>query len=146
MSSAVSKMPEQSEPPNNGEPTQALVRQEEDVRVARVEQHQELTVAQVVAHVHKVREVMDEVMEDGKHYGKVPGVDKPFLYKAGAEKLLLTFRLNPEIRVTKHEISGVSDVSGHREYEVICTIRHIVTGAIWGQGVGVASTLESKAA
>jgi len=37
--------------------------------------------------------VMANVLEEGKDYGKIPGTDKPTLYKPGAEKLMLTFEL-----------------------------------------------------
>ena len=36
---------------------------------------------------------MRSVMQDGQDYGVIPGTDKPTLYKPGAEKLCVTFRL-----------------------------------------------------
>jgi hypothetical protein len=38
-----------------------------------------------------ILDVMANVLEEGKDYGKIPGTDKPTLYKPGAEKLMLTF-------------------------------------------------------
>src|SRR5690606_1944331 len=70
----------------------------------------------------------------------IPGCgDKPTLLKAGAEKLCLTFRLSPTYVVTKTELGG-----GHREYEVRCTLTHITSGRVFGEGVGICSTHESK--
>ncbi len=108
---------------------------------------QELTVAlerplriqEVVEQVKLVQQVMRDVMKDGEHYGVIPGCgDKPALLKPGAEKLSFTFRLAPEYQVTKSEREN-----GHREYEVICTLRN-VSGRSVGQGVGTCTTLENK--
>lgn len=78
-------------------------------------------------------------MREGEHYGVIPGTDKPSLYKAGAGKLGFTLRLVPEFQVSRRDLPD-----SHREYEIVCTLRHMGTGAIIGQGVGNCSTLESK--
>jgi hypothetical protein len=53
-----------------------------------------VTVAEMKAQVNRIQEIMHAVMQDGIHYGKVPGCgDKPALLKAGAEKILATFRI-----------------------------------------------------
>jgi hypothetical protein len=83
---------------------------------------------------------MREVMQEGQHYGTIPGCgDKPCLLKPGAEKLGLTFRLIPQVAVTLREL-----VADHREYEVKVTLVHEVSGRIMGEGVGCCSTRESK--
>ena len=47
-----------------------------------------LTVAQVRAQINLIQEVMRTTMQDGQHFGKVPGCgDKPTLLKPGAEKI-----------------------------------------------------------
>jgi hypothetical protein len=57
----------------------------------------ELSVKGIVARKQKILEIMQSVMRDGQHYGKIPGCgDKPTLYKAGAEILATTFALAPE--------------------------------------------------
>lgn len=99
----------------------------------------EWTADQVVAQVHKVQEVMKRVMEDGVHYGKIPGCDKPSLLKPGAEKLCMTFRLAPHYEVTRTNHPG-----GHVEFEVNCELRNIQSGVLVGSGVGSCSSLESK--
>lgn len=40
-----------------------------------------------------IRSVLESVMKKDIHYGTIPGTPKPTLYKPGAEKILMTFRL-----------------------------------------------------
>ncbi len=89
--------------------------------------------------VNMIQDVMRSVMQDGEHYGVIPGTNKPSLLKPGAEKLSLVFRLRPEYQVTRTDMPG-----GHREYEITCSLYHIPTGAMIGQGVGSATTMENK--
>lgn len=94
----------------------------------------------VVRQVTLIQRVMKEAMKEGEHYGTIPGCgDKKSLKKSGAEKLGLTFRLAPE-----YTIKNVDLPNGHREYTIVCTLRHITSGQAWRQGVGICSTLESK--
>jgi hypothetical protein len=100
----------------------------------------EMTVQHIVDRKRKIVEVMEAVMKDGEHYGKIPGCgDKPTLYKAGAEVLSTTFGLSPSF-----EIMEVGFPGNHREYRITCTLKHIATGAVLGEGVGTCSTMESK--
>lgn len=99
-----------------------------------------LSVETVKHQIQVIQEIMEHAMVKDTHYGIIPGCgDKPTLLKAGAEKLSLTFRLSPTYVVTKTELGG-----GHREYEVRCTLTHIPSGRIFGEGVGTCSTQESK--
>ncbi len=99
-----------------------------------------LTVAAVKHQIQVIQQVMHEAMVKDTHYGVIPGCgDKPTLLKAGAEKLSLTFRLAPTYDVKKTEFPN-----GHREYEILCVLTHIPTGQVFGQGVGICSTMESK--
>lgn len=93
----------------------------------------------VVRQVNLVQQVMKQAMKDGEHFGIIPGCQKPSLFKSGAEKLSLTFRLAPS-----YEVLQANGENGHREYRVNCTLTHIPTGQVFGQGVGVCSTMESK--
>jgi hypothetical protein len=54
-----------------------------------------LSVANLVNRVKKLKEIKQEIMEEGVHYGVIPGSQKPFLWKAGAELLACAFRLTP---------------------------------------------------
>lgn len=98
-----------------------------------------LSVATIKHQIQVIQEIMQGAMVENTHYGVIPGTDKPTLYKAGAEKLCLTFRLAPTYVVTKTELGN-----GQREYEVRCTLTHIPSGSVFGEGVGTCSTMESK--
>src|SRR3989304_7129623 len=98
-----------------------------------------LTAVQVKAQVILVQEVMKAVMQEGQHYGKVPGCrDQPTLLKPGAEKLMMTFRLAAEPQV--YEIPTVDGIA----YRVICRITNQQRGLYLGSGVGECSTKEGK--
>lgn len=97
-----------------------------------------MNVQEVIRHVHAVQEVMQAVMKDGLHYGAVPGTDKPMLYKQGAEKLCLAFKIGDEYRI---EDLSTSDVA---RYRVTCVGIHQPTGTVLGQGVGECSSAEEK--
>jgi len=99
----------------------------------------ELSIEEVRHQVTKIQQLMKSVMREGEHYGVIPGTDKPTLYKADAEKLGFTFRLMPDFKVTRKDLSD-----GHREYEILCSPKHMQSGKIVGQGVGNCSTLESR--
>ena len=100
---------------------------------------EELTVGDVLAQVNLIQNLMKSTMKQDEHYGVIPGTKKPSLYKAGAEKLGLMFRLTPEFEVSRKVTSGE-----HREYRVTCRLRHIPSGKIVGEGVGSCSTMEGK--
>jgi len=101
----------------------------------------QLSPTQVMSQVQVIQQLLKKVMKEGDdgHYGQIPGTRKKTLYKAGAEKLGLLFRLSPEYEITKTDLPNY-----HREYEVVTTLKNIITGETWGQGVGSCSTLESK--
>lgn len=93
----------------------------------------------VLKQVKMIQDILHDVMKQEEHFGTIPGTQKPSLYKAGAEKLSLTFRLRPEYEIRRTDLGG-----GHREYEVVCTLYHIPTGQSIGQGVGSSTTMEGK--
>ena len=98
-----------------------------------------LTAQEIKSQVQLIQEVMQAVMQEGYHYGVIPGTEKPTLLKPGAEKLTTTFRLAPLLHVETRELAN-----GHREYQVRCTLVHIPTERVYGEGVGLCSTLESR--
>ena len=107
---------------------------------ARIDQPMEMSVQDVVGQAQKVLEIMRQTMRAGIHYGAViPGTNKRSLLKPGAERLCLTFRLAPSFNIRRQDLDG-----GHREYEIVATLQHQPTGMILGEGVGCASTMESK--
>lgn len=96
-----------------------------------------LTAADVRAQVNLMQDVMAEVMKDGTHFGVIPGTKKPTLYKAGAEKVMSTFRLaaDPEVTDLSHD--------GEIHYRVKVSILS-TSGAFLGAGIGECSSGEDK--
>lgn len=102
-----------------------------------------LTALQIRHQVNLIQEVMKEVMQEGQHYGKIPGCgEKPTLLKPGAEKLSMVFRLRPIIDNNKDiRIEDLPD--GHKNIHVNCHIVNM-SGVELATGVGSCSTMESK--
>jgi hypothetical protein len=97
-----------------------------------------LTAVQVRAQVNLIQDVMKSVMQNGQHYGVIPGAgNKPTLLKPGAEKLMLTFHLSPDPIV-----EDLSTPDAHR-YRVTCRICNR-EGHYLGAGLGEASSNEEK--
>lgn len=99
----------------------------------------EMSVEQLVERVRKVKLVQRDVMQEGVHFGRVPGVDKPTLLKPGAEILGMTFRLAPDFEITEQVREG-----DHLTVVVRCKLYHAPTGTLLGSGMGSCSTRESK--
>lgn len=98
-----------------------------------------MTVAQLKANRQLMKDAMGELMEQGVHYGKVPGTgEKPTLFKAGAELLCVLFRVN-----AKPEVEDLSSDDCIR-YRVTMQGIHIPTGQVVAHGVGECSTDEEK--
>lgn len=98
-----------------------------------------LTPQEVQEHVNLIQKVMDGVMKDGEHYGKIPGCgNKKTLLKPGAEKLLSTFRIavNPKVE----DLSGEDEI----RYRVSCELTAQESGMFLGAGVGECSSSEDK--
>lgn len=96
-----------------------------------------LTAADVRAQVNLMRDVMDEVMKDGTHYGTIPGTKTKSLYKAGAEKLMATFRLAGDPEVT--DLSKDGEISYRVKVRLMTA-----TGQFIGAGIGECSSSEDK--
>lgn len=107
--------------------------------VAYAERIGALSIVDVRSQVQLIQQVMHEVMQKDQHYGVIPGTGtKPTLLKAGAEKLCLTFRLDPQ-----YEIEQKSE-GKHLTIMSKCTLYHIPSGQRYGSGMGSCSTMESK--
>ena len=96
-----------------------------------------LTAGDVRAQVNLIQDVMRSVMMDGTHYGRIPGTQSVSLYKAGAEKLMSTFRLaaKPEV----HDLSA----DGEIHYRVTVNLLS-AGGSFLGAGIGECSSREDK--
>ena len=96
--------------------------------------------AKVQHHTAWIQQLMGSTMREGEHYGRIAGCnDKPTLFKPGAEKLIFALRWAPSYEVKEKHLEG-----GHRDYHVVCTLSCISTSVVFGQGVGLCSTLESR--
>jgi hypothetical protein len=117
----------------------AVVVREQNNAVARA-QDNAMSVADIIAQVRLIQDVMGKVMTEGEHFGVIPGTGtRKTLLQPGAQKLCMTFRLAPEYVIQESPLER-----GHKEYRIICTLKSISSGAFVGQGVGVCSTMEGK--
>lgn len=98
-----------------------------------------LTATQLRARLAVIQSVMRDVMQQGADYGVIPGTDKPTLFKPGAEKLCVTFRLSAD----DPQIESVPELTGDVRYRVRVPIR-AYDGTIIAVGVGECSTGEEK--
>lgn len=98
-----------------------------------------LPVADVVARVRRIQEVMSALMKEGTHYGKIPGTDKPTLYKPGAELILTTFRIAATPAL-------IEDLSTDDEIRYRVTVRgtNQANGEVLGEMSGECSSNEEK--
>jgi hypothetical protein len=99
-----------------------------------------LTASEILAQVRLIQEVMNAVMQEGHHYGKIPGTPKPTLYKPGAEKLLSTFHIGVDPR---NEIADLSNEDEIR-YRVLIKGFSQATDNLLGVGLGECSSNEEK--
>jgi len=98
-----------------------------------------LPIEDIKAQVNLIQHVMQDVMKEGEHFGTIPGCgDKKVLFKSGAEKIMMTFRLSNDT-----EIEVLEMLNGHREYRIKCTL-FSPDGQRLGTGVGSCSTMEGK--
>ncbi len=98
----------------------------------------EWSVRDLVAQVAKIQEAMKAVMRVDEHFGTIPGTPKPTLYKPGAEKLCLLFRLDPQF-----DCREIRD-GNHLTVISTCTLYSLTTGQRMGSGMGSCSTKEAK--
>lgn len=121
---------------------------------------------EIVRSRHKRSRLIADALEEGRDYGTVPGVPKPFLHKPGAERLTDAFACYPRFTVIDSEVhhdrrvewekkrrddetgdlevydSGTS--KGLYRYVVSCELVHRASGIVVGNGLGSCSTMEKK--
>lgn len=104
------------------------------------ESTQAMSVNQVHNQIQLIQQLMKSELREGEHYGKIPGCgDKDCLYKSGAEKISMMFKMAPRFKVENVDLGG-----GHREFRIVTELYHIITGRFLGEGLGSCSTMESK--
>jgi hypothetical protein len=97
-------------------------------------------VENVIQQFKMVHDLYEKIMVKDEHYGTIPGTKKDTLYKSGAEKLDLLFKLVPKIDEKIMRELG----NDHREVEITIGLYHKETNLLWGQGIGSCSTKETK--
>jgi hypothetical protein len=92
--------------------------------------------------VREIREfIIRGLLEKGIDYGRIPGVDKPMLFKAGCEMLLLNY----EIVVDPPDIDDKSDFEkGIFRYRIILRGYDKTSRTYVGMGVASCSSFETK--
>jgi len=98
-----------------------------------------MSISSLIGQVKLIHDVMEKIMVEEEHYGTIPGTKKPTLYKPGAEKLCLTFRLNPDYEIIR-EVREKDFIA----YTVKCHLTHIPTGQSIANGIGSCNSRESK--
>jgi hypothetical protein len=112
-----------------------VVKQGEIVNI----EDQAMSISSLIGQVKLIQEVMEKVMVKDEHYGIIPGTKKPTLYKPGAEKLSLTFRLDPDYEIIR-EVRDKDFIA----YTIKCNLTHIPTGQSIASGIGSCNSRESK--
>lgn len=84
------------------------------------------------------------VLVENQDYGSVPGVEKPFLFKPGAQKLCMLFGYSPhyDTRVMIEDWGGDKYNEPLFYYQYCCTL--FKDQAAVGEGIGSANSWESK--
>ena len=118
--------------------TKGIAAMSTDLQVIESAVPEALSAPAIIAQVALIQDVMKKVMQPDVHYGVIPGTNKPTLLKPGAEKLMLTFRLDPQYESQEHFIGD------HLFVRSKCTLYHSPTGRRLGSGEGSCSTKESK--
>ena len=99
---------------------------------------QALSITAMQQRAELVIEAMANVLEEGKDYGKIPGTDKPSLYKPGAERLCMMFQLAPAD-------PPIEDLSTGDEIRYRLHVPIVAPdGRVLAVGVGEASSNEEK--
>jgi hypothetical protein len=99
----------------------------------------ELSVEEIVAQKDKIKQIMEAVMTEGVHYGRIPGVDKPSLFKPGAEAIDVALRLAPH-----YESEKIWHDDGHLTVVAKCVLKHIPTDLTIATGEGLCTTKEER--
>lgn len=97
-----------------------------------------LTAKEIKADVQLIQQVMKDLFVKDVHHGIIPGTKKNTLYKPGAEKIMVIFRLSGEPII--EDLSTPDEI----RYRIRVRITHQVTGNTIGWGVGEGSSNEEK--
>jgi len=101
----------------------------------------EQTPAQVIAVRATQVELVDTMMLPGVHFGKVPGVPKPFLWQPGAQLLDILHGFSPTFQLLDKLEDWQAKVFS---YTFKCALIHRQTGKLAGEGIGNCNSGEKK--
>ncbi len=119
-----------------------VYRDEESGLPATAVQMATIDPTRTAAQLANVQKFFDQVMKSGVHYGTIPGVDKPFLWKGGAELLAGLFGYG--VRTRRDEMLSHVDRGAERvEITIKATVFSRATGADQWEAEGFASSAES---
>lgn len=93
--------------------------------------------ADLVARLDLIKLAMRTAMKEGVDYGRIPGAAKPTLFKPGAEKLAVLFRL--DVQTVTEKIWGPGE---HLTVSGMTTVFHAPTCVRLGNGEGMCTTRE----
>jgi len=113
-----------------------LARRRTEVGLAAMPQ---VSAAELLARLEVIREAMRTAMQEGVDYGRVPGSEKPGLFKPGAEKLCVLFQL--DIQPSNELVWGPGE---HLTVISRASVYHAPSGTRLGYGEGICTTRERK--
>jgi hypothetical protein len=92
----------------------------------------------------RLQQCIREVLVENEDYGRVPGVEKPFLFKSGAQKLCMLFgyvpHYEPMTEIEEWDSAKFGEPLFYYKYQC-CLYKD---GAAVGEGIGSANSWESK--
>lgn len=128
--------------------------------------------AEVIVAQNETRELISKALQKGRDFGEIPGTNKPTLFKAGAERIILAFGCFARFRTIESEIDHDREVKylkksknwrnahkgdrsftwkeeagaslGLYRYVVECEIVDRNTDQVVGSFIGSCSSMESK--
>ena len=150
-----------------GEEKKEIMRVEQSEQTAPLMLRPMVKPDQLIGYHQELTDLIRQAMKEGKDYGKVPGTDRPTLLKPGAERLAVAFGCSITYQVLESEVDHdrkvhwqkyktkwvnnrktreltEGDSLGLYRYIVRCSLVSRQTGAVVGEGIGSASSMESK--
>jgi len=98
-----------------------------------------MSMARMKEEVILIDELMKDVMVKDEHWGIIPGVEKPSLYKPGAEKLDKIFHLRPKYTILECTVN-----SELVYYRIMCELINYLNGLVVGECIASANSREEK--
>ncbi len=76
------------------------------------------TPQQLIAYHGDMINLIQKALKEGTDYGKIPGTDKPTLYKAGAERINIAFGTHPEYELIEKEVDHDREVGWKKQKKI----------------------------